>query len=284
MTFYNSNMSILCIDASYFIFYRYYALTTWYNLAHPQQTTETDSKVTKVTMTKEHPDFDMFRQKFKKLFIENIQKLAKKFKATTIIVASDSPRASLWRCETCDTYKATRECKDPLIKEFFQLVNSEIYPTLDQEIANSQVYCLATDSAEADDIIAVVHNLIREKMGDKVEIVIIANDHDYFQLISEHTSLAPLRGKMFTHQNINAEDELLKKIICGDKSDNISPIGPKSKQILELVLTAKDRDQAIQNLSPTIKDAFYNNQKLISFDYIPSTLKKYNTKNNNSKN
>ena len=108
-------MKNIFIDGSYYIFLRYHALTSWYNLAHPEELAEkqknSGNPKEKICMTRDHPNFGMFCDKFKRLFVENIEKLVKKYRSDKkdtdlrIIIASDCTKKTIWRFELSASYK-----------------------------------------------------------------------------------------------------------------------------------------------------------------------------------
>ena len=130
---------------------------------------------------------------------------------------------------------------------------------------------------EADDIIAITKKFIRQKYPQAI-IYIIANDHDYLQLLDEYTEIINFQNKnlreskkVFTQANKN----LFYKIVLGDKSDNILPIfkkcGPKTceKYYLnnELFLNALQKEEGA-------REKYQLNKKLIDFNEIPENLVK----------
>ena len=104
--------------------------------------------------------------------------------------------------------------------------------------------CLA-DKVEADDLIAyyVKHKKPNER------IVIMSNDRDLTQLISEDVIVYVQREKKFintknhtTELGYNYQNVLLKKIICGDASDNIKGIkGVGEKTLFDNFPEIKER-------------------------------------------
>lgn len=94
--------------------------------------------------------------------------------------------------------------------------------------------CVA-DKVEADDLIA--YYVINKKPNER--IVIMSNDRDLTQLISEDVIVYVQREKKFintknhtTEFGYNYQNVLLKKIICGDASDSIKGIKGVGETIL----------------------------------------------------
>ena len=82
------------IDGSYFCFYRYHALLTWWKNAYPEQTEVIQDPYSNT----------LFIEKFKKTFNDNITKIPKGLKIPKntnyhIIVGKDCKRQNIWRQE-----------------------------------------------------------------------------------------------------------------------------------------------------------------------------------------
>jgi DNA polymerase-1 len=93
-----------------------------------------------------------------------------------------------------------------------------------------------TDGFEADDVISSYIIQCRNQM----EIFIVSNDSDFFQLVDENVSVYVYRGKnsvtydenrVYDKYYIKPEQMADYKALCGDKCDNIKGmprIGPKT--------------------------------------------------------
>jgi 5'-3' exonuclease len=127
---------------------------------------------------------------------------------------------------------------------------------------------------EADDIIALTKNYIRNKYVD-AQIYIIANDHDYLQLLDEHTEIVNFQNKYLKEASkvfSEPQKNLFYKIVLGDKSDNINPIfkkcGHKTCEKYyennELFLEALKKENAYEK--------YELNKKLVDFRELPDEL------------
>tara|TARA_X000000368_G_scaffold371249_1_gene320913 strand:- start:2 stop:820 length:819 start_codon:yes stop_codon:yes gene_type:complete len=257
-------MNYLLLDTSYIIFYRYYALIQWWKLAK------------KDIVLDENPfENSEFVEKFKKIFLEQISTIKKKLKIhkeeCKIIAARDCHRKNIWRNELYPEYKETRYKDDVFMGgEFFKLVYNNNF----LEKAGVQ-HILRNDNLEADDIIAVTKNYIRNKYPD-ASIYIITNDHDYLQLSDNNTKIFNLQFKnLLENKKVfpEADKNLFYKIVLGDKSDNIMPVfnkcGPKTCEkyyndynLLEEAFKKHENSY----------EKFILNRKLISFNEIPQQL------------
>ena len=133
---------------------------------------------------------------------------------------------------------------------------------------------LRSDATELDKQLALTKNYIRNKYVD-AQIYIIANDHDYLQLLDEHTEIVNFQNK-YLKEGSKVFDEpqknLFYKIVLGDKSDNINPIfkkcGPKTCEKYyennELFLEALKKENAYEK--------YELNKKLVDFRELPDEL------------
>lgn len=252
----------LLIDLSYFIFYRYYATLSWYKK-------QDDAIKDKSPMT----DI-LFLEKYDKIFEQTVCDLQQKFGCLwkSIYFAKDCSRDEIWRNKHYTNYKSLREERlESFDKEIFKHTISVLIPKLQEKYKGAVM--LHVDHMEADDIIAVVKKYIRLK-NTTMEIIIITNDNDYIQLIDDYTLVVNLQGKdLKTRIDCTPEEYLNRKIIMGDKSDNIPSIAKKIGEKTSAKLATDET--AILNLfkkNPDAKIQYDLNKLLISFDMIPENL------------
>ena len=272
-----STKQFIIIDGSYFIFHRYHSIHTWYKHAISNKILAEDNEIllnseeNKIKLTNE------FINKYIKTFHAKINELEKKLKINKKdeiikIVGFDCPRKNIWRKKLYPNYKECRTECDENIKNIFKLTyNKELFK-------NSGInYSLKHPLLEADDVIAITKNYIREKYPDS-KIWIITSDMDYLQLSEpEKVMLYDLSYKDLTkkkNSSNNAEKDLFYKIVMGDKSDNIPSIFTKCgfKTAEKLY---NNRDELTKRLEQDekIKNQFNLNTELIDFNYIPSKYK-----------
>ena len=81
---------------SYYIFYRFFALCSWWKRAFPEEPLDIENIL----------DNNIFIDKYHKLFIENIKKITKKYRIqnANIIFAKDC-RNIIWRNKYYEDYK-----------------------------------------------------------------------------------------------------------------------------------------------------------------------------------
>ena len=256
--------NFIFIDGSYYIFYRFFALQNWWKMAHK------DEPLGDPSLNIE------FVNKFKNVFKNKIKELVKKLKLDNpvIIVGKDCPRNQIWRMNIFPDYKKNRICdENPENPEanpsaFFKLVYQE---ELFQECGATVI---AHDKLEADDCIAltVKHT---HKIAPESYIYIIANDHDYFQLLETNIHLYDLKYKQVnTEKNSysNAKKDLFVKCVAGDKSDNIpSVLNRCGKKTASKYFDDKNAFIA-KCKKENVLDIFERNVQIIDFNHIPTEL------------
>ncbi len=256
----------LFIDASYYIFFRYYALLNWWSLSHKGQSLDN------VLENKE------FLDKFKKLFKKKIDEMLKKLKLedVKIYIGKDCKRRNIWRKKFFKDYKEHRKIKDgDNVGRIFKYVYNE---KLFEECEIVDI--LYHENLEADDCIALSTKYILDNNND-ANIYIITSDMDYLQLAEERVKLYNLKYKLLTDSRNcynNAKKDLLFKIITGDKSDGILPVFNRcGKKLFEKYYEGRyngsNKLEEDLNKDFKYKERYELNKKLIDFDNIPDVLK-----------
>jgi 5'-3' exonuclease len=233
------------IDASYFIFYRFYALMQWWNVA------KKDEPLTNPIENEE------FVEKFKTTFINKIKEIPKKCgvnpKKTkvNIYAARDCPREDIWRREIFKDYKANRNYEGFQGGPFFAMAYKE-----DLFGKAGVIETFRHPRLEADDCIAI---RVKKQLSENPEaqIYIITSDHDYLQMVAENVHI------------IN----LFIKIVMGDNSDNIPSIFPKCGFITAKKCYENPEFYEKKRNSESEK-IFERNNKIINFDFIPENFKR----------
>ena len=251
-----------------------------------------------------------FITKFKTVFIDKCREIPKKLKCkdANIIVSMDCPRANIWRnklfslFEQCNnisednllaqlnnldaiqiaanmseatTYKGGRK-HDPIMNAgpFFKLVYQE---ELFQQAGITTI--LSHPELEADDCIALALRyytlLHKSSPGNSSSItqqyIIIANDHDYLQLVSPTIRLINLKYREIPCEN--PEAALFMKCVQGDKSDNIKGIFKRcGKKTAQAYYENKERFHQQFKKELGSYHRFLINQRMIDFKWIPERL------------
>lgn len=237
------------------IFYRYYAILSWYKKAFPD-----DLELNQ----------EIINEKFKKKFLEGIDELSKKYKTphNNILLCCDCPQDKIWRKKIFSEYKKGRK-EDKEIPKAFKIFFKDIYPLL--EIKNIQLF--RCEHAEADDIVSI----ITKELQSEHKITIITSDLDYLQLINENTQIFTLKKKNNNLKEKSLGDpqlDLKVKIIIGDKSDNISGCFPRCGQKTAIKYIKENKLEAMFEKYPGSKEKYKFNEKIIDFEFIPTMIKK----------
>jgi len=261
----NNNKNIILIDSSYYVFYRYFATYKWYVMQKKNNYSEKE-----------------FADSFIKHMSSDIKKITKKWKTNinNIIFCADCPRSKIWRNDYYKDYKITRQQN--------QNFNQNIFNIFNNYISINKINTICINRLEADDIVYLIHKKIINNLLNN-NIIIITNDNDYLQLITNKTEIVNMQFKnikLRTKCN-NGISNLYYKALLGDKSDNI----PKISNIINKELALELSTYTFESLTnwlieKNIIDKFMFNLKLISFEYIPVEYvdifnKKYNFVYNN---
>ncbi len=254
---------IIFIDLSYFIFYRYYATLNWYKNYNKQ-----DFKISDIMQN------DDFVNKYSKRFETILSDIVKSYsvKWKNVFLVKDCAREDIWRNSLYSGYKATREDRmDTFNGDVFKFTYNELLHKLEKDF---ELNIIDHPNLEADDIIAIIKNSIRERNKDN-KIVIITNDNDYIQLRDRNTYIINIQGKdICSRVNMSPDLYLKCKIIMGDKSDNIPSImkhvGPK---ISEKLAQDEESFQKLCKNNPSALIQFELNKILIDFSCIPLEFK-----------
>lgn len=257
--------TFLFIDGSYFCFYRYHSLLTWWKNAYPEQ----------ADVLTDPYNNSVFVEKFKKTFVENVAKIPKCLNIVnpTIIVGKDCKRVDIWRNELFTEYKGTRANgpEDGFMGgPFFKMVYED-----NLFIQGGATTILKHPKLEADDCIAISVKQTLAKYPD-CNIYIITSDKDYLQLAEDRVHLYNMGFKKLTDQKSctgNAGCDLFCKIVTGDSSDNIPSVFPKCgpKTALKYFENRELFEKKLQE-SEVFQKQYELNKTIIDFNCIPETL------------
>jgi 5'-3' exonuclease len=260
--------TFIFIDGSYFCFYRYHALLTWWKNAYPED----------LEVLQNPYENKQFLEKFKKTFLDNIKKIPKginidKSIEPIIIVGKDCKRENIWRNQHFPNYKGNRVNgpEDGFMGgPFFKMVYEE-----NLFIKAGARTILKHPKLEADDCIAItVKHLLNTYPS--CNIYIITSDKDYLQLAEERVHLYNLTFKKLTDQKSssgNAKRDLFCKILTGDPSDNIPSVFPKCGP-KTAIKYFENRDLLEKKLQETeiYRTNYELNSTIIDFNNIPKDL------------
>lgn len=253
-----------CGDVTFGIFFKSY------NILMNRLRMRKESLDSEVDLSKNDEFFGIMRKQF--------SNITKKFRYkynisySNIFFIKDSPSEQNWRKSIYPEYKSNRKNTKYKNRSFnlgnlFKRVYAEIYPRLVEEF---NINVIQISNAEADDTISV----ITRQIPLNVEVYIISSDTDYLQLLNrENTYIYALNGSLINNKlnGKTAEEKLLHKVVCGDKTDNIPPCIPNSKvannYLNNLGTLWKDL-----NTNQELLEKFKRNRTLIDFNYIPTNI------------
>lgn len=176
---------------------------------------------------KENPwDTEKFAN-WKQIMFGLLRHYTRRFQPRSVIVAGDG--TSPWRKRLFPAYKSSRN-HDTEIYARLKVVENEFWEALKTMLPN--IKWMRLDFAEADDIIAV----LSKNVPNYDQIVCVSSDKDFVQLLCDPKFLLFCPNK---NEFVECEDsawQLKKKILIGDKSDDIPGIkrglGPKKAEAL----------------------------------------------------
>ena len=265
------NGTVLLVDLSYMVFYRYFATFNWYK-RQANADIDVDNIIHNV----------VFMEKYCKMFEKAINDLVKTYKVTltsNIVFVKDCSRENIWRHKHYNAYKASRDDKSKVFnKEVFAYTYNVLLPQMKDKIGFQIVghYCL-----EADDVIAVITNELLDRKTDNImNIVVITNDNDYIQLLNHKRIMegdrVTLCVRNLQDKNIcdrvgcSPKDYINVKKIIGDVSDNIPSIIKKCGKVTAFKLaTNQNALSALLAKDPIAKQQYELNDLLVDFDNIP---------------
>ena len=137
----------ILVDGSYFIFYRFHALTSWWRRAkidqlevlnNPAENAEFVEKF-KAICAKKLNELDLntaLAQDGKQNIKGNKKSIMMSYESV-LIIAKDCPRENIWRTALYPEYKATRT-STPNIYPFFKLFYDEIIPKYQERLTSSR--------------------------------------------------------------------------------------------------------------------------------------------------
>lgn len=256
--------SILLVDNSYNAFYRINATMTWFKFSHPEIDTNSEEFI-----WEENEDF---LKKLDKMYLASLDKIIKKHHILkeNIYFCMDCSRKDIWRMNIYENYKKNRVTNTNL-SGIFKYIYSNIIPKL---IKEKKILTIAYNNAEADDVIAVIKNFVREKNPEK-DIVIVTSDHDYLQLLDSNTYIYTLKNKLLNNKSCgDPKKDLQIKILMGDPSDNIPRILPKCGYKTALKYS-NDSEMFEKKVMTNVeyKQKYLLNRELIDFSFIPENIK-----------
>jgi len=212
---------------------------------------------------------DLHYTYWKHLYLNMMLNQIKKFKAEKMVMAIDSK--NVWRRDIFPAYKATRKAnRDKSTIDF-----DKFFPVLEEYLKDlkevfSPIIFAKIDRCEGDDIIAAIVQNDR-----KSQITIVSTDKDLNQLLKFKNvkQFDPIK-KTYV-QSLNPEVDLQKKIIMGDKGDNIPAIKARIGKVTAAnIITEGTLDDLLNDIETgdIVKNNLVRNTQLIDLSYIPKEI------------
>jgi len=250
---------VILVDASYYIFHRYFATLRWYMFKQPNLND---------FILCDNPEF---MEAYFKHLRQDLEKYRKKLgtKKSTLVFLRDCPQNKIWRNEFYVSYKSGREVSSKLDTRIFQRTYEWLHDTHHS--------MLRQDGLEADDLAYLAKCEIR-KVSSEQPLVYISNDNDYIQLCDTHCKCFNASLKNIQERckyGGNADVEMRAKILLGDRSDAIQPCWmgtlkkafPKFQTLLEMEESVLI--ETLRSVSEDVVQQYYLNQRLVDWRHIP---------------
>jgi 5'-3' exonuclease len=247
----------LLIDGSYYIFYRYFALLSWWKHRNSDKVLD------------ENPfNNNEFVSKFEKIFISKKNEIVKKLSIQNpiIIVLLDCDRCDIWRTELYNNYKDGRTNIVGIGEAFKYVFQENLFQKMGARLQ------IKHPKLEADDCVAITVKNIR-RLPPTNKIFIITSDMDYLQIADDITIPINLKYKPLRDSKHSFKDnrkDLFCKIVMGDKSDNIPSVFKKCG-----IKTAEKYYNNMDGFKKKLEEdveankRYEFNKTLIDFDEIP---------------
>lgn len=219
-----------------------------------------------VAFSKDPLDINFDYWKF--LTTRTVIKYVTMFNKQKFIIALDGKEN--WRKDVYSDYKGQRsaaKAESPIDwNKFFEVMEkfieelADVFPTL---------ILMKTPNAEADDIIAT---LTKQKSSEGSKVTIISRDKDFHQLqrYPGVTQWDPVKNVIV--EVLNPKNDLLVKIMVGDKSDNIPQIFPRVGPATAAKIITSGIEDYLEEKGDLVREAFDRNKHLIDMTMIPKTI------------
>ena len=189
-----------------------------------------------------------------------------------MVIACDSGK--VWRRQAFPNYKAGRKANREKSEHNWELI-FDILARVKDEIKTFLPYkVIELETAEADDIIAVLCRRIKEK------ILILSGDKDFIQLHNERIrQYNPVLNK-FVGKDENPSLYIKEHILRGDRSDGIPNVLSDDNVFIEgrrqIPLSKKKVESWVNEVVPTFTEEqqknYERNRQLIDLNCIPKEL------------
>lgn len=265
----NFDKNVLLVDVSYMTYARFFATRIWYNSRY--------GKEEEIDNNQDWTLNPVFMESFERLFFDKLEDFRKSNEVVpeNIVYCLDSSFQDNWRLKINEMYKGTRKTSHEKNKfnswDIFKFVQDKL-------LTDKRTY--EVSGLEADDIVALLvkhlKNIESEKTDNsrKMSYFILANDKDYIQICNDRTHLIDINGRNLSEKvltDCSNFDFLLKKILLGDKSDNIEACFMTDKMIK--LAGIKSKKTELKCTPAKVRDMLASEASYIVINMILKTLR-----------
>lgn len=210
----------------------------------------------------------------------NVIKFRKEY--PDIVIAVDNAKKGYWRRKVAHYYKKSRAEGREKSEWDWDTIFKGMASVKEELIENFPYTVIDQDYTEADDIIGV----LVERFSPVRKILIVSSDGDFTQLHNKNVKQWSPMGKKFVKpKNGSPRNDLIFKILKGDKKDGIAPLkcradywmtkkeGERAPSVTKKeLLAAFDHENPIE-LYEKFEDRYKENERLLDLTKIPQKIK-----------
>lgn len=272
-------MKRLIVDFSY---YCHYVIHSSFNDFSKEFDVPADQyELYKIDFTRYDEFLELLTRKF--TYILDSVKKTHSITDTSPIFAMDCSKKDIWRLKIFPEYKIHRINKEEkgLNKSpVFKYLYENLLPRLEE---THSAIIVSHPIAEGDDVVAVVKSVIRA-MEPETDIILLATDHDFFQIVDDRTWMYNMQGELINNKMIGEGKDLLFKLLIGDDGDGVPKCFDKvagdkifsrgfgevaCKKLVEDPVLLEEKFQAF----PRARQQMETNRVLVDFRNIPTEIK-----------
>jgi 5'-3' exonuclease len=245
--------TVLALDTSFFVFHQFFSSRRKTRLSSDAQPVdvrgELDRFVTqlKATINRKMRDYDV--------------------PTNNLVFLMDCPRADIWRRRIYPEYKATRPTKTGFNTDAFATALQEVV----EPFRSQGAIVLGHAHSEADDLAAGVSRWARSNTATR--LVIVTGDSDFLQLVGGCVHVHTIYGDCALARLSCGDPHtlLLRKVLMGDKSDNIPAIRPRMGPKAADHWLNEGVDAMLAN-DPAARKNYDKNKTLIDLQCAPADI------------
>lgn len=213
---------------------------------------------------------------FRKRCADMLKEFHKRYQATHYYIACDCPRSEIWRLKLDPNYKSNRS-NSKISKEGKDVWGEVFRQALEvlEETWSDMYTVMRVPGAEADDCVAVVCDVLREKEAEAV-VHVVTGDSDLYQLEAKKgITVWDRKGKLWSERlkNVDPKHYIEAKCYAGDSADGIPSVGTRIglKTALGWVTGTKPFPKDAARIN---RERLEVNRNLILFERIPDEIKR----------